>query len=76
MRKITPVSYRTLTRVFQADGFRFVAQKGDHLIFTKPGIARPLVIPKHDRIPIFVIKNTLRTARMSRERHFQLLEIA
>ena len=74
MRKISPASYKILTRVFQADGFRFARQKGDHLIFTKPGIARPLVIPMYDRIPVFVIKNNLRTAKMSRERYFELLE--
>jgi len=53
MRKISPASYKILTRVFQADGFRFARQKGDHLIFTKPGIARPLVIPMYDRIPAY-----------------------
>ena len=74
MRKIFPVSCKILAGVFQADGFRFVRQKGYHLIFTKTGIARPLVIPMYDRIPVFVIKNHLRTAKMSRERYFELLE--
>ncbi len=34
----------------------------------------PVVIPKYAVVPIFVIKNNLRTARMSRERYLRLLK--
>ncbi len=73
MRKLSPVSYKLLVRVFEAGGFRYVRQEGDHMVFTKPGILRPVVIPKYASVPVFVIKNNLRTAGMSRERYFQLL---
>jgi hypothetical protein len=43
------------------------------MVFTKPGITRPVVIPKYNSVPIFIIKNNLRTAGMSRERYFELL---
>jgi hypothetical protein len=43
------------------------------MMFTKPGVIRPAVIPKYQSVPVFVIKNNLRTARMSRERYLQLL---
>jgi predicted RNA binding protein YcfA (HicA-like mRNA interferase family) len=72
--QIAPVPYQTLVRVFQLDGFVFVRQRGDHLIYTKPGVKRPLVIPAYRAVPVFVIKNLLRTAGMSRQRYFQLLE--
>jgi predicted RNA binding protein YcfA (HicA-like mRNA interferase family) len=62
-----------LARVFEADGFRWVRQEGDHMVFTKPGCIRPVVIPKYARVPVFIIKNNLRTANMSRERYFKLL---
>jgi len=52
-----------------------VRQRGDHLIYTKPGVKRPLVIPTYRSVPVFIIKNLLRTACMSRERYFQLLEV-
>ena len=74
MPNIAPVSYQTLVRVFEKDGFQFQRQRGDHLIYTKPGIPRPVVIPMYDQIPVFIIRNNLRTARMSRERYFELLE--
>jgi len=56
------------------DGFRCVRQEGDHLIYTKPGVLRPVVIPKSLGVPVFIIKNNLRTAGMSRERYFELLQ--
>ena len=76
MPKIAPVPYQTLVRVFEKDGFQLQRQRGDHLIYTKPGILRPLVIPMYDQVPVFIIRNNLRSARMSRERYFELLETA
>lgn len=43
-RKIAPVSYQKLVRIFERDGFVVKRQKGDHLILTKLTIKRPLVI--------------------------------
>jgi predicted RNA binding protein YcfA (HicA-like mRNA interferase family) len=73
MPKFRPVSYKTLVRVFEADGFRCVRQEGDHMVFTKPGCIRPVVIPKYSSVPVFIIKNNLRTGNMPRERYFKLL---
>ena len=75
MPSLRPVSYKTLVRIFEADGFRCVRTEGDHLVFTKPGIARPVVIPKYSSVPNFIIRNNLRTAGMSRERYFELLGV-
>jgi predicted RNA binding protein YcfA (HicA-like mRNA interferase family) len=73
MPKITPVPYQTLVRVFEKDGFQLQRTRGDHLVYTKPGIPRPIVIPMYDQVPVFIIRNNLRSARMSRERYFELL---
>jgi len=43
------------------------------MVFTKPGCIRPVVIPKYAAVPVFVIKNNLRTANMRRDRYFELL---
>jgi predicted RNA binding protein YcfA (HicA-like mRNA interferase family) len=73
MSKIIPIAYKKLVKIFELEGFRFSRQKGDHLIYTKPGILRPLVIPSYDEVPVFIIQNLLRTAKISRERYFELL---
>lgn len=73
MPKLSPVSYKDLVRVFEADGFRCVREEGDHMVFTKTGVIRPVVIPKYASVPVFIVKNNLRTAGMSRDRYLQLL---
>ena len=74
MPPIRPVHYRLLVALFEKDGYVFDRQRGDHLIYIKAGIPRPLVIPAYSEIPVFIIKNLLRTAGMSRDRYFELLE--
>ena len=72
MPRLSAVSYRELVKVFEADGFRCVRIEGDHLVFTKLGVIRPVVIPKYAAVPVFIIKNNLRTAGMSLDRYFKL----
>jgi predicted RNA binding protein YcfA (HicA-like mRNA interferase family) len=73
MPRLSPVSYKRLAAVFEADGFMCVRIEGDHMVFTKPGVIRPVVIPRYAAVPVFIIKNNLRTAGISRDRYFELL---
>jgi predicted RNA binding protein YcfA (HicA-like mRNA interferase family) len=57
-------------RVFERAGFTCVRIEGDHYVYTKDGIARPIVIPDWREIPMFIIKNNLRSANISREEYF------
>lgn len=74
MASVKPVDHRKLCKIFEKDGWKFSRQKGDHLIYQKPGALRPVVIPLYKEIPTFVILNNLRTAGISREKYFKLLE--
>ena len=73
MAAIRPVHFQDLIRVFEQDGFCFDRQEGDHRIYVKAGVKRPIVIPTYRAVPVFIIKNLLRTSGMSRERYFELL---
>lgn len=68
------IDFQQLIRVFERDGFRFHRQEGDHQMHVKTGLKRPLVIPMYREVPVFVIKNLLRTSGMTRERYLELLE--
>jgi predicted RNA binding protein YcfA (HicA-like mRNA interferase family) len=74
MPRIGPVSYKVLVCIFGLDGFRCAREEGDHMIFTRPDVLRPVVIPKYKSIPVFIIKNNLRTAGMPRDRYLELLQ--
>ncbi|HMG75137.1 MAG TPA: type II toxin-antitoxin system HicA family toxin [Pyrinomonadaceae bacterium] len=68
MRRLSPVSHRILVCIFEREGFVCVREEGDHLIFTRPGVIRPVVIPKYKSVPVFI--NNMRSAGMPRERYF------
>ena len=74
MPRITPIPARRLCKLFEEAGFRRVRSEGGHLVYTKPGVPRPVVIPHRREVPVFVIKNNLRTANISREQYFDLLK--
>jgi predicted RNA binding protein YcfA (HicA-like mRNA interferase family) len=43
-KKIVPIHYSLVIKIFERDGFAIRRMKGDHTIMTKPGVKRPLVI--------------------------------
>jgi len=73
MPKISPIPARKLMRIFERAGFSCVRIEGDHYVYTKDGVARPIVIPDWREVPVFIIKNNLRSANISREEYFTLL---
>jgi predicted RNA binding protein YcfA (HicA-like mRNA interferase family) len=73
MTKLSPVDWRTLVKIFEADGFQQVRNKGSHISMTKLGVVRPVIIPRYDEITSDIILSNMRTAKMSRERYFELL---
>ena len=74
MPRIAPISSERLGKLFVKVSFRLVRQESDHVIYTKLGVIRLVVIPVRKDVPVFVIKNNLRTAGISREEYFELLK--
>ena len=76
-KKIFPIRYEILIKIFELDGFVVKRKKGDHIIMTKPGVKRPLVIKTSPRlVPVTHIRTNMTTVGMTRERYFELLEKA
>jgi len=73
MHKIVPVTASKLRKVFEKVGFKCVRIEGDHFVYTKEGISRPVVIPDWKEVPVFIIKNNLRTAGITREEYLSML---
>jgi predicted RNA binding protein YcfA (HicA-like mRNA interferase family) len=73
MPKFAPVDWKTLECVFQKAGFAFARQEGSHRSYVKAGMLRPVVIPTYREVPVFVIRNNLKTAGLSRDDYFRLL---
>ena len=71
--KIKPTNYQTQVKIFEKAGCIYVRTKGDHLIYHYPGAVRPVIIPKYKEVPVFVIRNNMRIAEMSRKDYLELL---
>ena len=63
----------TRSRV-SSGGFSIRPQQGSHRSYIKAGVARPVVIPACKEVPVFIIRNNLKTAALSRDEYFALLE--
>ncbi|MHC4281315.1 MAG: type II toxin-antitoxin system HicA family toxin [Planctomycetota bacterium] len=74
MPRITPIHWKKLEKVFLDVGFRFARQEGSHRAYVKTGIPRPIIIPTYSEVPVAVVRNNLRTAGISRDEYFKLLE--
>ena len=73
MPRLSPVNWRTLVKVFEAEGFVQERSQGSHLILVKPGVERPVVIPRYAEVRVTIILANLKTAGIRRERYFELL---
>jgi predicted RNA binding protein YcfA (HicA-like mRNA interferase family) len=74
MPRITPVDWRTLVRVFELYGCEYRRKKGSHHVLICPEAKRAVVIPEYKEIDVVIIRNNMRTAGMTREEYFDLLE--
>lgn len=50
------------------------ADRRNHFVYVRPGVARPVAIPDWNEVPVFIIKNNLRTAGLSRDEYFALMD--
>jgi predicted RNA binding protein YcfA (HicA-like mRNA interferase family) len=73
MTRMAPIHWKVLEKVFLNQGFKFARQEGSHRSYVKPGIARPIVIPTYDEVPVSIIKNNLLRPREFREKNFSTL---
>ena len=69
-----PVSWKEFDKFLRYIGCTFDHQTGDHLIYKKDGLNRPIVIKKVNELPIFIVNNNLRTLNMTKKDFLEILE--
>lgn len=74
MPRITPISFAKFDKFLRFVGCVYVSQKGSHRKYVREDIKRPIIIPFHSTIdiPVFIIKNTLRTLGVSNETYLDI----
>lgn len=67
MPKIPSISSKKFCKFLILIGCEYIRTEGDHDIFWKDGIMRPLVVPKRKDLPTFIIFNSLKTLGISKD---------
>lgn len=65
------VKWRELVKVCEGEGCQFDRQRGDHYIMTKPGLSRPVVIPRKRDLKEDIVLSIAKTLGLTRK---QILE--
>lgn len=69
MAKLAPIDWRRFEKFLLYVGCRFVREKGDHRIYWREDLYRPVVIPRDAQLPVFIIRNNLRVLGVSIEQY-------
>jgi len=72
--RMTPLPWRKVVCVFEQIGYRQAGQRGSHIKMEKPGVARPLIVPRYDEVGLDIITNLIRTAGITRDAFLALLD--
>lgn len=73
MTHIQSVHWKEFEKFLIKVGCEFKREKGDHRIYWKKNIKRPIVIPRDTSLPAFIILNNLRVLGISRDEYLKII---
>jgi len=74
MPKLIPLKRKKFEKFLVFVGCGFKRQKGDHLIYDRSDLKRPIVFTADREVPVFIIRNNLRTLGMSVEEYLEIIK--
>lgn len=74
MPHLTPLERKSFEKFLVFVGCQLKRQKGDHLIYTREDLKRPIVFTTDKEVPVFIIRNNLRTLKMGLEEYLEILK--
>lgn len=74
MAKLSRVHWKKFEAFLFSVGCVFESERGDHRKYSKPGLLRPVIIPRDKQLPVFIVLNNLRTLGVSREEYLKFLK--
>lgn len=67
------IDWKIFEKFLLKQGCVFKRIKGDHRVYTKPGLKRSLIVPQYDPLPPFIILNNLRVLGVAKDTLLQFL---
>jgi predicted RNA binding protein YcfA (HicA-like mRNA interferase family) len=74
MPPLTPVKRKKFEKFLKLIGCRLKWISGDHMIYDKVGLDRPVVITTDRNVPVFIIRNNLRTLKITPEDYLAIIK--
>lgn len=74
MPHLAPIHWKEFEKFLFYVGCNFKRQSGDHKIYWRVGLKRPIILPTYKSIPIFIIRNNLRLLGISVEEYLQIVK--
>jgi len=74
MGGLTPLHWKKFERFLLFVGCQFKREKGDHRIYWRNDLKRPVIIPREKDLPIFIIRNNLRILNILPEEFLKILK--
>ena len=73
MPGLAPTDWKRFEKFLTFVGCTLLREKGDHRIWGRTGLKRPVVLPKTSAIPVFVIRNNLRVLGISVQEYADIM---
>lgn len=74
MPSLRPVHHKTFEKFLKYIGCSFVRQRGDHQVWNRSDLIRPIIVRVKKDLPVFEIKSNLRTLKMSTQEYLNIVE--
>ncbi|MBU0578861.1 type II toxin-antitoxin system HicA family toxin [Patescibacteria group bacterium] len=74
MPKIVPISWKKFEKFLLFIGCEFKRQKGDHRVYWRTNLKRPIILPTYKQLPVFIIRNNLRTLGINHDEYLEILK--
>ncbi len=73
MPRITPIHWRRFEKILLLLGCHFIREEGDHRVYARDSLSSPLIVPRYNPLPVFIMRNNLRVLGVSHEEYLKLL---
>ncbi|MDP1629449.1 MAG: type II toxin-antitoxin system HicA family toxin [bacterium] len=74
MPSLRPISWKKFEKFVLYVGCHYERKGGDHRVYGRNDLKRPVVFPEDKEIPVFIIRNNLRTLGISHNEYLSILE--
>ena len=74
MPNITPLGWKQFEKFLLYIGCKYQRHKGDHRVYGRSDLKRPVILPMYKSLPVFVIRNNLRTLGIGHDEYLEILK--